>query len=75
MDIGDEMVAGQRVADQDGVRSVGVQRAVGAVGDGESLKLEAAVEPHRPLVPSTTRWFAPPMQDPCGPAAGPLPGG
>ena len=46
---GDVLVAGQRVADQDGVRLVGVQRAVGLVGDAVGAELDAAVEPQRPL--------------------------
>ena len=39
----------QRVADQDGVRLVGVERAVGLVGHAIGAELDAAVEPQRPL--------------------------
>ena len=46
---GDVLVAGQRVADQDGVGLGGVERAVGLVGDLEGAELLAAVEPQRLL--------------------------
>ena len=49
MRLGDELVAGQRVADQDGVRLVGIERAVGLVGHAIGAELDAAVEPQRPL--------------------------
>ena len=49
MGLGHEMVAGQGVADHDGVRAVGVQRAVGLVGDLEAADLDPAVQPHRPV--------------------------
>ena len=47
--LGDELVAGQRMADQDGVRLVGVERAVGLVGHPIGAELDAAVEPERAL--------------------------
>ena len=43
------MVAGQRVADQHRVAAVGVERAVGLVGDLERRKLDAGVELQRPV--------------------------
>ena len=45
----DELIAGQRVADQDGVGLVGVQRAVGLVGHAIGAEIDAAVELERPL--------------------------
>ena len=47
--LGDELVERQRMADQDGVRLVGVERAVGLVGHAIGAELDAAVEPKRPL--------------------------
>ncbi len=47
MHIGDMLVAGQRVADQDRIAALGIERAVGLVGDLERRKLDARVEPQR----------------------------
>lgn len=44
---GDKLVAGQRMADQDCVRSILGQRAVGFIGDVYGSKLRAAVQPQR----------------------------
>ena len=44
---GGELVAGQRVADQDGVGALGVEAAVGLVGDVDRAELGAAVELER----------------------------
>jgi hypothetical protein len=49
------MVAGQRVADQHRVAAVGVQRAVGLVGDLKRRELDAGVELQRPLDPRHKR--------------------
>ena len=43
------LVAGQRVADQDRVAALGVERAVGLIGDRERAEIDAAVEPQRLL--------------------------
>ena len=47
--VGDVLVAGQRVADQDRVAALGVERAVGLIGDRERPEIDAAIEPHRRL--------------------------
>ena len=47
MDVGDMLVAGQRVADQDGVGALGVERAVGLVGDLERREVDAGIELQR----------------------------
>jgi hypothetical protein len=44
MRFGDELVTGQRMADQDRVGFVGVQHAIGLVGDRERAQRDAAVE-------------------------------
>ena len=49
MGLGDELVQGQRMADQHGVRLVGIERAVGLVGQGEGAQLDAAIEPQATL--------------------------
>ena len=49
MRVGDVLVAGQRMADQDRVRPVGVERAIGLVGDRERPEIDAAIEPQRRL--------------------------
>ena len=41
------LVAGQRVADQHRVAALGVERAVGLVGDLPGRKIDAGVEPQR----------------------------
>ena len=47
MHIGDVLVAGQRMADQDGVGALGVEFAVGLVGDLERFQIDAAIEQQR----------------------------
>ena len=47
MDVGDMLVAGQRMADEHEVRLVGVERAVGLIGDGEGREFLPAVERKR----------------------------
>ena len=47
LDVGDVLVAGQRVADQHRVGALGVERAVGLVGDLERRELDAGVELQR----------------------------
>ncbi len=44
MDIGDVLIAGQRMADQDGVRALGIERTIGLVGDLERREIDARVE-------------------------------
>ena len=41
------LVAGQRVADEDCVRAIGVEPAIGLIGDLEGRKVDAAIEPQR----------------------------
>ena len=47
MRLGDVLVAGQGVADQDGVRALGVERAVGLIGDRDRGRGDAAIERQR----------------------------
>ncbi len=47
MNVGDMLVAGQRMAEQDRVGLVGVQLAIGLVGDGEGLKRRAGTHGER----------------------------
>ena len=47
MHIVDVLVAGQRMADQDGVGAVGVEFAIGLVGDLERGEIDAAIERQR----------------------------
>ena len=53
----DVLVAGQRVADEDGVGSVGVERAIGLVGNLQVVDLAAGIEPER-LVRAKTQYLA-----------------
>jgi hypothetical protein len=46
--VGDELVAGQGMADQDGVAAVGVEPAIGLIGQGKRAEFDAAVEVPRP---------------------------
>ena len=43
------LVAGQRVADQHRIGAIGIERAVGLVGDLERAKFDAGVELQRPV--------------------------
>ena len=45
------LVAGQRVADQDGVRPVGIERAVGLVRDLQMVEPAAGIEKQRLVRP------------------------
>ena len=47
MHIGDMLIAGQRMADQDGVGAIGVEFAIGLIGDLERREIDAAIEPQR----------------------------
>ncbi len=47
MGVGDVLVAGQSVTDEDGVRLLGIQRAVGLIGHGERREQLVAIEPQR----------------------------
>ena len=47
MNVGGMLVAGQRVAYQNGVAALGVERAIGLIGDLERGKLDAGIEPQR----------------------------
>jgi len=47
MIVGDMLIAGQRVTDQDRVGAIGVEFAVGLIGDLKRRKVDAAVEPQR----------------------------
>ncbi|MFK4491274.1 hypothetical protein ABIA45_006352 [Bradyrhizobium sp. USDA 336] len=49
MDVGDMLVAGQRMTDQHGVGAIGVELAIGLVGDLERGEIDAAIEPQRLL--------------------------
>ncbi len=44
---GHELVAGQGMADQDGVALGGIERAIGHVGDREGRQVAAAIQPQR----------------------------
>ena len=47
MHIGDMLIAGQRMADQNGVGPVGIEFAIGLVGDLERREIDAAIELQR----------------------------
>ncbi len=47
MDVGDVLVAGERMADQHRVAALGIERAVGLVGDLERREIDAGIEPER----------------------------
>ena len=47
MRVGGILVAGQRMADEDGVRARGVQRAIGLIGDRERAEIDAAIQRQR----------------------------
>ena len=51
MDVGDVLVAGERVADQHRIAALGVERAVGLVGDLERREVDAGIEPQRLVRP------------------------
>ena len=67
----DMLVAGQRMADQDGVGAIGVELAIGLVGDLERREIDAAIELQR-LIDAELRHQRraddrPPGRDPrCG---------
>ena len=44
MRLGRELVAGERMADQDRIAALVVQPAIGLIGDGDRRELDAAVE-------------------------------
>ncbi len=43
----DVLIAGQRMADQDGVGAIRIERAVGLIGDLKRREIDAAVERER----------------------------
>ena len=45
--VDDVLIAGQRVANQDGIAARGVERAVGLIGDLPRAEIDAGVEPQR----------------------------
>ena len=47
MHIGDMLIAGQRMADQNGVGAIGIEVAIGLVGDLERREIDAAIELQR----------------------------
>ncbi len=47
---GQELVAGQRMAGEDGVGTRGVQLAIGLIGDGERAEIDAAIQRHLALL-------------------------
>ena len=47
MDVGDVLIAGQRMTDQDGVGAIGIELAVGLIGDLERREIDAAIELQR----------------------------
>ncbi len=47
MDVGDVLIAGQRMADQDGVGAIGIELAIGLIGDLERREIDAAIELQR----------------------------
>ena len=47
MRLGRELIAGERVADQNGVAAFFVQAAIGLVSDGDGLEVDAAVQADR----------------------------
>ncbi len=49
MPLGDELIASQRVADQNGIALGCIQGAVSLVGDPIGAEIDAAVEPQRTL--------------------------
>jgi len=44
MDIGDVLVAGQRVENQDRIGAVGIEPAIGLIGDLERREVDTAIE-------------------------------
>ena len=47
MDVGDVLIAGQRVADQNGVGTVGIELTIDLIGDLEWRQIDAAIELQR----------------------------
>ena len=61
MQVGHVLVAGERMADQHGIGALGIERAVGLVGDLERRELDAGIELERLVGPETRR-----VSDSCG---------
>ena len=51
MQVGDVLIAGERVADQHRIAALGVERAVGLIGDLERREIDAGIEPQRLVEP------------------------
>ena len=47
MNIGDVLIAGQRVANQNGVGALGVELAIGLIGNLKWRKVDTAIKPQR----------------------------
>ncbi len=47
MHIGDVLIAGQRMADQDCVGAIGIELAIGLIRNLERREIDAAIEPQR----------------------------
>jgi len=47
MHVGDMLIAGQGMADQNGVGALGVELAIGLIGDLERRQIDAAIERQR----------------------------
>ena len=50
------LVAGQCVADQNGIRMGGVQLPIGSIGDGKRAQVDATVETKRRFDPQLDRF-------------------
>ena len=53
MHVGDVLIAGERVADQHRIAALGIERAVGLIGDLERREIDAGIEPQRLVEPET----------------------
>ena len=56
MNVENVLIAGQRVANQNGVRALGVELAVGLIGDLKRREIDSAIKPQR-LVGAKLRDF------------------